>query len=91
MATPLRTTRFLARYLVLGALAFGGAFVVLVSQASSPDYRTLWWSILPYTCVLFVGSLGYAAVVKTPVRWVGLLIFAIASLSFVEFTLRVWP
>ena len=51
-------------------VAFAGCFVVLVSQASSPDYRALWWFCLPCACAILVASLGYGLLVKAPVRWV---------------------
>ena len=75
---------------MLVGIAFGGCFVALVSQASSPDYRALWWFCLPCAGAILVASLGYGFLVKTPIRWVSVLILAMASLSFAEFTLRVW-
>ena len=90
MSRPLRSIVPWARYLMLVGIAFGGSFVVLVSQASSPDYRALWWSSLPYAGAFIVVDLGFGFLVRTPVRWVAFLLLAIASLSFAEFTLRVW-
>ena len=66
----LRPTIPWARYLMLVGIAFGGCFVALVSQASSPDYRALWWFCLPCACAILVASLGYGLLVKAPVRWV---------------------
>jgi hypothetical protein len=75
---------------MLAGIACGGLIVVLVSQASSPDYRALWWSCLPCAIAFLVADLGFGFLVKAPIRWVSVLILAMASLSFAEFTLRVW-
>lgn len=49
----------LARTFGLAIVLLLGVLVVFLSQASSPDYRKLWWQVLPYAVALLVAALGY--------------------------------
>ena len=67
-----------------------GLLTAFVSQASSPDYRRLFWSVLPVAVFHFALALVYFLRVRHWTRW-GALGLAIVALGFVgEMTLRVW-
>ena len=67
-----------------------GLFTAFMSQASSPDYLRLFWSILPIAVIHVVLAVAYFLKVAHWTRW-GALCFAIIALGFVgEMTLRVW-
>ena len=80
-------------FLRVGALVLvflSGLLTAFVSQASSLDYRRLFWSILPFA-VFHIGLASfYFSRVRHWTRWCALGL-AIVALGFLgEMTLRVW-
>ena len=78
------------RGLAFLAVVLSGAIVAFYSQASSPDYRTLWWTMLPYAAVHVVAITFYFVRVPYLSRWVAVLVGVVAIQSFAELSLRVW-
>jgi len=80
-------------FLQSGALVLvllSGAYTAFVSQASSPDYRRLFWNILPIALIHFALVIVYFLRVRHWTRWAALSV-AIVALGFLsEMTLRVW-
>lgn len=75
---------------VLVLVFLSGLFTAFVSQASSPDYHRLFWSILPFAVVHFVSAAIYFFGVRHWTRW-GALVLAIVALGFFgEMTVRIW-
>ena len=75
---------------VLVLVFLSGLFTAFVSQASSLDYRRLFWSILPVAASHFALAGVYFLRVRHWTRWAALGL-AIIALSFLgEMTLRVW-
>jgi hypothetical protein len=77
---------------IVGVLAIvgTGALVGYSSQASSPDYRALWWMILPDAIAHTVAAVCYFVWVLNWSRWLVAVVAGIAMLSYLEFTLRTW-
>ena len=75
---------------VLIVVVVFGLYTALISQASSPDYRRLFWSILPVAIVHFTLAFGYFFRVRHWTRWIGLGIAIVAMAAFGEMILRVW-
>jgi hypothetical protein len=84
MSAPFR------RRLGFFAVVLTGAIVAFYSQAASPDYRALWWMMLPYAVVHVAVLTAYVARVPRISRWLAVLIGAVAIHSFAELSLRVW-
>ena len=84
---------FALDFMRAGALVLvflSGLLTAFVSQASSPDYRRLFWSVLPVAVFHFALALVYFLRVRHWTRW-GALGLAIVALGFLgEMTLRVW-
>ena len=83
---------------MLPTVARGGGFIFIVasglltafvSQASSPDYRALLWSLAPFAAVHFVSVAIYFLRVHRWHRWLALAIGTLAGFGFVEMALRV--
>jgi hypothetical protein len=77
------TKTFVRRLALLGVL-LSGAFIALSSSAASPDYRSLWWAILPAALLHVYMALRYASVVHGWTRWFAILFAILALSSFVE-------
>jgi hypothetical protein len=77
--------------LAFGILLFSGLAILFVSHASSPDYRAMFWSLLPFAVIhsaLAVYFFTHASVWGKSC----LAVFSwLALFSFLEMTLRVWP
>jgi hypothetical protein len=71
-------------------VALTGAIVAFYSQAASPDYRGLWWMMLPYAVAHVAALAVYVARVPRLSRWLAVLIGAVAIQSFADLSLRVW-
>ena len=67
-----------------------GLYTAFVSQASSPDYRRLFWCILPVALAHFTLALGYAFRVRHWTRWISLCVAIVVMTYYGEMTLRVW-
>lgn len=85
---PLALDSLRAGALVLVFLS--GLFTAFVSQASSPDYRRLIWSILPVAGFHLALALIYVLRVRHWTRWGALGLAIITMAFFGEMTLRVW-
>ena len=70
-------------------VAATGVLTVFVSQASSPDYRQLFWLVLGLACLHVVAAAVYLARVRSWQRWLALAIAVVAMVSVVEMALRV--
>lgn len=80
----------MSKALLYGLLLLSGFWTLFASRASSPDYKALFWQILPFAAV-------HAALavylIKHAQFWSKccLVVFSyLALLSFLELTLRVW-
>ena len=80
----------LTRGIALFAIVGTGLLTAFMSQASSPDYRRLFWSILPFALFHLCLVVGYFIRVRRWHRWLALGIGLLAGLAFAEMTLRVW-
>ena len=78
------------RVVVLFAIAVTGLLTAFMSQASSPDYRALFWKILPFALFHFGLVIGYFTRVHRWHRWLAIGFGALAALGFAEMALRVW-
>jgi hypothetical protein len=67
-----------------------GFYTAFFSQASSSNYRQLFWSILPVAVVLFASAIFYFLRVCHWTRWAALGVAIVALVFFGEMTLRVW-
>jgi len=67
-----------------------GFYTAFISQASSSDYRRLFWSILPIALLHFSLAFGYFFRVRHWTRWVSLCVAIVVMASYGEMTLRVW-
>ena len=84
MSAPFR------RALGFFAVVLTGAIVAFYSQAASPDYRGLWWMMLPYAAIHVVALTVYFVRVPYLSRWMAVIVGAVAMQSFAELSLRVW-
>jgi hypothetical protein len=73
------------------AVVLTGWIVAFYSQASSPDYRALWWTMLFYAAIHLVALNLYFVRVPYFSRWLAVLVGVVAIQSFAELSLRVWP
>ncbi len=67
-----------------------GIYTAFYSQASSPDYRRFFWSLLPVALIHFTLALGYFFRVHHWTRWVSLCVAIIVVVFYGEMTLRAW-
>lgn len=76
--------------LAFGLLVFSGLVILSVSQASSPNYVMLFWSMLPFA--LFHAPLAVFTFMHAPVWGKGCIavLSSLALLSFLDLTMRVW-
>jgi hypothetical protein len=70
--------------------AITGFLTAFLSQASSPDYQRLFWSVLPLFCLHLVTALIYFVLVRHWSRWIICIVAAIAVSGFSECALRVF-
>ncbi len=83
-------TMIFARAGVLVITVLFGLYTAFFSQASSPDYRRLFWSILPVALVHFTLALGYFFRMRHWTRWISLCVAIVVMAFYGEMTLRVW-
>ena len=67
-----------------------GLYTTFISQASSPDYRRLFWSIVPVAVVHFALAIIYFIRVRDLTRWAALGVTIVALAFLAEMSLRVW-
>ena len=76
--------------LAFGILLFSGCWTLFASYASSPDYRALFWSLLPFA-VVHVALAVYFFLHASVWGKGGLAVFSsLALFSFLDLTMRVW-
>lgn len=90
IASPTPLTRVFVRTGVLIIAMLLGIYTALISQASSPDYRRLFWSILPVALIHFTLAFGYFFRVRHWTRWISLCIAIVVVAFYGEMALRVW-
>ena len=76
--------------LLFGTLLLSGFWTLFASRASSPDYKALFWNILPFAAVHTALAVYF---IKRAQFWgkCCLVVYCyLALLSFLELTLRVW-
>jgi hypothetical protein len=73
----------------LVAIVLTAALVAFVTQAASPDYTHLYWSLLPFAAVHTILVVAYAVWVHHWSRWIAVSFGTLALASFSEMTLRV--
>jgi hypothetical protein len=67
-----------------------GSFTFLSAHVSSPDYRGLFWSVLPLAIIHLIATVSYMLWVPNWTRWLTAA-FAIFSLgSYLMFAVRIW-
>ena len=76
--------------LAFGILLFSGSVILFMSHASTPDYRALFWSLLPFAAVHV--ALAVFFFMHASVWGKGCLAACcfLALLSFLDLTTRVW-
>jgi len=76
--------------LAFGILHFSGFWTLFASHASSPDYRALFWGLLPFAVVH--AALAAYFFIHASVWGKGCLLLcsSLALLSFLDLTMRVW-
>jgi hypothetical protein len=67
-----------------------GLLTAFISQGSSPDYRALFWSLLPVAIFHFLLTVVYFLRVRHWTRWGALGLALITVGFFGEMTMRVW-
>jgi len=90
ITSPRLLTATVVRTGVLIVVVLLGFYTAFSSQASSPDYRRLFWSILPVALVHFALAFGYFFRVHHWTRWISLGAAVVAIRFYGEMTLRVW-
>lgn len=88
IALPKVVSMTFLRTVVLIITVLLGIYTAFASQASSPDYRRLFWSILPVALGHFALAFGYFVRIWT--RWVCLCFAIVVIVFFGEMMLRVW-
>jgi hypothetical protein len=84
-------TKQFVRRLALSGVVASGLFAILCSSASSPDYKSLWWTTLPWVLLHLYIALRYIILVKGRSRWLALFVAMVAILSYWELATRAWP
>ena len=76
--------------LAFGILLVSGFWTLFASHASSPDYRALFWSVLPFA-VVHVALTVFFFIHTSVWGKACLVVFSsLALLSFLDLTMRVW-
>ena len=87
---PETTVALIARGVGFLLIVVTGALTAFGSQASSADYRKLFWSIAPIAAIHFVAVAVYFQRVRDLDRWIALAIGALAAVSFGEMAVRIF-
>lgn len=76
--------------LAFGILLFSGLVILFMSHASTPDYRALFWSLLPFALV-HVALAAFFFMHASAWGKGGLVVCSsLALLSFLDLTMRIW-
>jgi hypothetical protein len=84
-------TKQFVRRLALAGVVASGLFAILCSSASSPNYKSLWWTTLPWVLLHLYIAGRYIMLVKSRSRWLAFSIAVVAILSYWELATRAWP
>lgn len=76
--------------LAFGILLFSGLVVLFVSHASSPDYRALFWSVLPFAVVHVALAVRFFLHASAWGKASLAVLSSLALLSFLDLSMRVW-
>ena len=90
ITSPKALTTIFVQTGVLIVAVLLGIYITLYSQASSPDYRRFFWSLLPVTLIHFTLAFGYFFRVRHWTRWLSLSTVIVVVAFYGEMTLRVW-
>jgi hypothetical protein len=90
ISSPRHLAITLMRSGVLIVTVLLGIYTAFISQASSPDYRRLFWSLSPVAIVHLSFALGYFFWVRHWTRWVSSSVAIVVMAFYGEMTLRVW-
>ena len=77
-------------YGVLALTVASGALTIFLTQASSPDYRKLFWSVVPFAGFHLLAAGFYFLRVHCWCRWIVAAAAATVSFFLGEMALRVW-
>ena len=66
-----------------------GLLTAFMSQASSPDYKALFWSLVPLAAIHFAAVAIYFFRIHSWHRWLALAIGLLAAFAVTEMALRV--
>jgi hypothetical protein len=85
------SNRFQSFFRVASLVVIGcsGYLTAFGSQASSPNYKGLFWSLAPYASFQFVAVAVYFWKTRDWSRWLALAVCVVALFSFGELALRV--
>ncbi|MHA3770330.1 hypothetical protein ACXR0O_02200 [Verrucomicrobiota bacterium sgz303538] len=75
---------------VLAVVVASGIFTIFLTQASSPDYRKLFWNVVPFAVFHLLAAGIYFLLVHHWYRWIAFVVAAAVSLFLGEMVLRVW-
>jgi|GEM_PF-2691034 len=70
--------------------AITGLMVAFLSQASSPNYRNLFWSLLPFAFIHLATIAVYLRFVRHWTRWILCVVAGIAVFGTLELAVRVF-
>jgi hypothetical protein len=76
--------------LAFAILLFSGLATLFVSHASSPDYRALFWAVLPFAALHSALTVYFSTRAPLWGKCCLAVFSSLALLSFLELTLRVW-
>lgn len=75
--------------LALLLMATTCAWVSIMSQASSPNYKALFWGLAPFAAFHFLIVAAYFFSVRHNSRWMAFGFGTLTAMSFGEFTWRI--
>ena len=78
------------RVVLYGVAVVAGLMAAFVSQVSSPDYHAVARTAVGLAVVAAMAAAGFAAVVRSPARWLPALPAALGLAGAAEIATRVW-
>lgn len=75
--------------LAFAVLLFSGSVILILSHASTPDYRALFWSLLPFALVHVALALFFFMHASAWEKGCLLVFSSLALLSFIDLTMRI--
>lgn len=80
----------MSKALLYGLLLLSGFWTLFASRASSPDYKALFWNILPFALVHVALAVYFFMRVSVLGKACLTTFSSLALLSFLDLTSRVW-